>query len=499
MNNITNNIFYKKLNAIKLLKNYIHNSSVCISGGKDSLVVLDMSIKVGIKNFVFSDTSLTFPGTEDYIKKLEKYYRIKINQIRPPRAFKDLINDLPFPSQRLRWCCEVYKFGPLSHYVLKNKIKYLITGIRSQESLKRKTYSKISENPLIPAVQINPILFWTTNEVWKYINYYKLPFNPLYNKGYERLGCWMCPFQKKEGFERLKIYFKPLYNHLELMIRKNIEKFDGITVKNINDYINKYAWTKNALPIKNIIKGYIEFRKKEDYIYFRIIAKDLTSFSKLKSNLKLLKEKSIDFLVDINEKKIELSSSVLDLKNVLIYCEKQVNCIGCGACRSLCHNSAIMIVNNQMRIDFSKCDYCLNCLRSNKLRAGCIARNYSSIRYKFNEYDMSDDEISIFRKKFKDIHLRKSIQFKKNNEEINRENLGLIKTRKSFSQILKILDGYFENKPKIMLKSNQIISYAFDDFIIFLSTDNGFTLIDIKCWNHTANENINYLMKILSK
>ncbi|GAH92214.1 unnamed protein product, partial [marine sediment metagenome] len=48
--------------------------------------------------------------------------------------------------------------------VLKNKIKYLITGIRSRESVKRKKYEKISKNPLIPAVQINPILEWTKED-----------------------------------------------------------------------------------------------------------------------------------------------------------------------------------------------------------------------------------------------------------------------------------------------------------------------------------------------
>lgn len=499
MNNITDNIYYKTLEARNFLQSYTQNSAVSISGGKDSLVVLDISLKVGLKNFVFCNTSLTFPGTAEYLINLEKFYQIKITEVKPPREFFDLVNHLAFPSQRLRWCCEVYKFGPLSHYVLKNKIKYLITGLRSQESRKRKDYLKVSKNPLIPAFQINPILHWSIEDVWEYINHLNLPYNPLYDKGYERLGCWMCPFQKREGFERLKKHFKPLYSQLEIIIRKNIEKFDGITVRNIDDYINNYAWTKNALPIKNIIKGFIEFRKEKNSVFFRIKSEDLKTFSKLKGNIKLLKEKSINFIINETEKKIEFLSSHLDIKRILIYCEKQVNCVGCGACRSLCNNSAISIVNNQMKIDFLKCKYCLDCLRSNKLRAGCVARNYSPIRYKFNEYNMLNNEVSYLRKKFKEINLKNPFQFKNTREVTPRENLGLIKTRKSVSRVLKILDHYFKDKPKIILKTNQTASYAFDDFIIFISTEKGFTLIDFKCWNHTVNENINFLMKILDK
>ena len=201
-------LFLKELDAKEFLRSYLESSAVSISGGKDSLVALDLSYRVGIRKFVFGNTTLTFPGTEEYLKNLERYYDIEIEQVRPPRDFFDLVNDIGFPSQRLRWCCEVYKFGPFSNYVLKNKTKSLITGIRADESRKRQNYSAVSRNPLIPTTQINPIITWTTEEVWHYIKYYDLPYHPLYNQGYERLGCWMCPFQKPEGFRRL--YKRPL-------------------------------------------------------------------------------------------------------------------------------------------------------------------------------------------------------------------------------------------------------------------------------------------------
>ncbi|MHA1395972.1 MAG: phosphoadenosine phosphosulfate reductase family protein, partial [Promethearchaeota archaeon] len=287
-------LFYKELDAKDFLRNYLKQSAVSLSGGKDSLVALDLSYRVGIKKFVFGNTSMVFPKTEEYIRKLEKFYDIEIIQVKPPRIFLDLVDDLGFPSQRLRWCCEVYKFGPLANYVLKEKIKCLITGIRSEESRKRRNYSKISKNPLIPAIQINPILDWSTEEIWDYIKYYKLPYHPLYDMGYNRLGCWMCPFQKKEGFKRLQTIFPNLYKALVDSLYRNVKKFGKVGVRDIDNYIKEHAWTKNALPIRNIIGGSIKYEKNKDYSKYIIRCFNKIDFLNIIENSNLLKKKSLE-------------------------------------------------------------------------------------------------------------------------------------------------------------------------------------------------------------
>jgi phosphoadenosine phosphosulfate reductase len=42
-------------------------------------------------------------------------------------------------------------------------------------------------------VTVNPIRDWTALEVWLYIIWRKLRYNPLYDEDIERVGCWMCP------------------------------------------------------------------------------------------------------------------------------------------------------------------------------------------------------------------------------------------------------------------------------------------------------------------
>lgn len=40
---------------------------------------------------------------------------------------------------------------------------------------------------------MNPIINWTTEEVWEYIRKEKIPYCSLYDEGFERIGCIGCP------------------------------------------------------------------------------------------------------------------------------------------------------------------------------------------------------------------------------------------------------------------------------------------------------------------
>jgi phosphoadenosine phosphosulfate reductase len=40
---------------------------------------------------------------------------------------------------------------------------------------------------------VHPILDWTDDEVWEYLRGNGLPYNPLYDDGWKRIGCVLCP------------------------------------------------------------------------------------------------------------------------------------------------------------------------------------------------------------------------------------------------------------------------------------------------------------------
>ena len=43
-------------------------------------------------------------------------------------------------------------------------------------------------------IHYHPIFYWTEYHVWTFIEENNLPYSNLYDKGFSRLGCIICPF-----------------------------------------------------------------------------------------------------------------------------------------------------------------------------------------------------------------------------------------------------------------------------------------------------------------
>lgn len=52
----------------------------------------------------------------------------------------------------------------------------------------------------------NPIVDWTTNELWDYINSEHIEVNPLYQCGFSRVGCIGCPMADKKDTLNLRFF-----------------------------------------------------------------------------------------------------------------------------------------------------------------------------------------------------------------------------------------------------------------------------------------------------
>ncbi|MFA5618208.1 MAG: phosphoadenosine phosphosulfate reductase family protein, partial [Syntrophorhabdaceae bacterium] len=91
---------------------------VAFSGGKDSIVLLDLVKKALPKDefvVVFGDTQMEFPDTYDVVDKIEaqcnaegiRFYRAKSHM----DVYESWKQFAP-PSRVLRWCCSVHKSTP---------------------------------------------------------------------------------------------------------------------------------------------------------------------------------------------------------------------------------------------------------------------------------------------------------------------------------------------------------------------------------------------------
>ncbi len=230
------------------------------SGGKDSSVCKELALRSGIPFEVHhSHTTADAPETvyfvRDEFKRLEEkgikctvnmpYYkgqRVTMWSLIPQKSMP--------PTRIARYCCAVLKEQA-------GKNKFIATGVRWSESTRRKNgrgiFEKNHANPekrinltndnddtrrlfescsLKGTRTVNPIIDWKDKDVWGFIQDAKIPFNPLYQCGFSRVGCVGCPMAGKARymeFAKYPTYQDAYIRAFDKMLEKRKEngKVDG--------------------------------------------------------------------------------------------------------------------------------------------------------------------------------------------------------------------------------------------------------------------------------
>ena len=181
------------------------NIVISFSGGKDSTVVADIVVKA-LNNpslvHIFGNTTLEFPMTLEYAERYRKNHSFAIFQtaVNDEQNFFSVCEDIGPPARMMRWCCSMFKTGPIARIInsLYRSQKILtFYGIRKSESVARSKYNRVeSDSESIKIRQqtvASPIFYWKDADVWLYILSEKIDFNFAYRLGYDRVGCWCCP------------------------------------------------------------------------------------------------------------------------------------------------------------------------------------------------------------------------------------------------------------------------------------------------------------------
>ena len=171
--------------------------TVSFSGGKDSLVVLDLVSSV-TDDFtaLFIDTGLEHPRTREYVRQTARERGLRLLVADAGSAFEENFPLFGPPAKDFRWCCKVCKLAPVAKLIDERFPRGVVTveGNRRLESFSRARLGLVERNPFVPGqIIVNPIRDWTGLDVWLYIMMRGLSYNPLYDEDIERVGCWMCP------------------------------------------------------------------------------------------------------------------------------------------------------------------------------------------------------------------------------------------------------------------------------------------------------------------
>lgn len=220
----------------KILKKYRKKSCIPCSGGKDSmiLVILNAWMKLKIPTIHF-DSEVEFPETYKYIEvirekfKIENFHQIKKSFWKMPKDVRLL------PSKNFnRICVHILKISLSNRFCRKHNLNYQIIGNRWDEG--RRMYQAYHFGHVWEDSQftkIFPIIWWNTNQVFEFYEKFNLPQNSNYKKGYDRQGCFTCPWLSDELLkknhpklfklkEKAKLMFPQLYNDVNFCRKHNL-------------------------------------------------------------------------------------------------------------------------------------------------------------------------------------------------------------------------------------------------------------------------------------
>jgi phosphoadenosine phosphosulfate reductase len=167
---------------------------VAFSGGKDSVVILDLVKRSGAKfDAHYNITGIDPPELVRFIRDVHP----EVKRNRPEITMWKLIVKKQSPPTRIaRYCCQYLKErGGLN--------RRIITGVRWQESNRRRKRKMIDVCFKDSRKSyIHPIIDWLEKDIWDYIHENKVPYCSLYDEGFKRLGCIGCPNGGTNGMRR---------------------------------------------------------------------------------------------------------------------------------------------------------------------------------------------------------------------------------------------------------------------------------------------------------
>lgn len=374
---------------------------VAFSGGKDSAVLLHLIKKaLPVESFVviFGDTGMEFPDTYKAVEVTKKQceedgtpFYIARSHFEPEDSWKMFGP----PARVLRWCCSVHKSTPqtLKMRQITGKDNYVgmdFVGVRAHESLARSKYDYENFGKKQKGqYSFNPILEWTSAEVWLYMFQNNIYVNEAYKKGNSRAGCLFCPMGGGASD-----YFRR--NSYEEEIDKYIgyirESYNSSSKKTTDSYITNGGWcarnngrdlkeNKNRC-IENKTKGYVTIKVTDPHMDWKEWMKTLGRLTETDEGYTVrFEDDDIDFIVKSSDNGyiVSLPERVTIEKPKFSRLFKQVfrkasYCVACKVCETNCRNGCIKFKNGKVEIAD-----CLHCGQCHMIESGCLI--YHSLRH----------------------------------------------------------------------------------------------------------------------
>ena len=387
------------------------------SGGKDSTVTADVVVKA-LSNpslvHIFGNTTLEFPSTVAYAERYRKNHpqAIFLTAKNEEQVFYDVCEDIGPPARMMRWCCSMFKTGPITRVInslYRNQQILTFYGIRKFESVSRSKYNRVEDAAESVKIQqqtvASPIFFWKDIDIWLYMLSENVDFNDAYRLGYDRVGCWCCPNNNQRAQFLSRIYMpeqSKKWRNFLIDFAKKIGKEDAevyvdtgkwkarqggnglraagdVKIKFTNCTTEEHAKIYRLVrPFDDELVGmFVPFGRVAPELGKKLLHEVIVLDSR--TNVPILSiqpfnQDDYEYAVKIRTMNVQDHD---DLQRMVGYQIRKYNaCRKCLKCESICRAGAISISEDGYYIDPEKCVHCKMCMTAKYLDGGCTMDKY---------------------------------------------------------------------------------------------------------------------------
>lgn len=295
----------------------------------------------------------------------------------------------------LRWCCSVHKSTPqtIKMREITGKNNYVgldFVGVRAHESAARSKYEVENFGKKQKGqYSFNPILEWTSAEVWLYIYFNNIHVNVAYKRGNSRAGCLYCPMSGgASDYFRRASYTEEMDRYISYIENSYISSDE----KKRKAYITDGGWNarKNGRDLADNPFRCIE-NSSNGNITIKVIAPTTDWKEWMKTIGPVLKTES-GYSVKFEDQYIDFSFTETDKGYIVSIPEsiskdnpkfsklfrqvfrKAAYCGACRVCETNCRKGCISFVDGKVKIE-----NCINCHQCHDIDSGCLL--FHSLRH----------------------------------------------------------------------------------------------------------------------
>lgn len=227
---------------------------LAFSGGKDSQVCYELCKMAGVK--FKAHFSCTTVDPKEVLRFIRKYYPDVVWHRPKESMFKLIEKNKSLPLRHLRFCCRLIKEVAGAGSVV-------LTGVRKAESKSRQSHKEVTmqcikgEDKLLMA----PILEWRNGEVWEFVRNQIGYYCELYDKGFHRIGCVLCPNASPRTKQK-ELNASPKF---EYAYKKAIKKcIASGSYQQFDDENDVWNWWMQGISVKKYMANKTQYKINYD-------------------------------------------------------------------------------------------------------------------------------------------------------------------------------------------------------------------------------------------